>query len=303
MSPTFKHIGNVNDLSAPRGCSRPSAQLNSVSNRTASAQPDSGFNRTVTANNNFEQSQIRSSTPTTPSQEAAAQNRSTRRCARWIVKSTCTGSRQSQSPDLSRDAGPSTDATATSATTVVNWRPAEQRQQHQRAREQSSQTVPTALLPLPEGPFPRHDLGSMTLQCPICLALHWEFEKSPTPGGATPFKLCCADGKVRLPGIEKPPPELLELLTGNGPVEKIFRDRILAFNESFVMASFGMSKGHGIISGAGPSSFYLSGTVFLRISTLAPGPADDPVFAQILFLAPTKHIEARRRFNGPPEEV
>ncbi|SCZ92685.1 BZ3500_MvSof-1268-A1-R1_Chr5-2g08103 [Microbotryum saponariae] len=65
------------------------------------------------------------------------------------------------------------------------------------------------------------------------------------------------------------------------------------------------SKGHGIISGSGPPSFYLSESevVFHRIGTLAPAPADDPVFAQILFLAPTKRIEARRRFNGPPEEV
>ncbi|SGY19929.1 BQ5605_C017g08389 [Microbotryum silenes-dioicae] len=86
-------------------------------------------------------------------------------------------------------------------------------------------------------------------------------------------------------------------------VEKIFWDRILAFNKSFAMASFGTSKGHGIISGSGPPSFYLSGAVFHRIGTLAPGPADDPVFAQILFLAPTERIEARRRFNGPPEEV
>ncbi|SGY56310.1 BQ5605_C006g04125 [Microbotryum silenes-dioicae] len=85
--------------------------------------------------------------------------------------------------------------------------------------------------------------------------------------------------------------------------QKIFRVRILAFNESFAMASFGTSKGHGIISGAGPPSFYLSGTVFHRIGTLAPGPADDPVFAQILFLAPTERIEARQRFDGPPEEV
>ncbi|SCZ93447.1 BZ3500_MvSof-1268-A1-R1_Chr6-3g08666 [Microbotryum saponariae] len=66
--------------------------------------------------------------------------------------------------------------------------------------------------------------------------------RSPTPGGATPFKICCADGKVRLPGIEEPPPELLALLTGDGP-------------------------------------------------------------AQILFLAPTERIEARRGFNGPPEKV
>ncbi|SGY79728.1 BQ5605_C008g05210 [Microbotryum silenes-dioicae] len=56
-------------------------------------------------------------------------------------------------------------------------------------KERSGQTVPTALLPLPEGPFPRHDLGSTTLQCPICSALHWEFERSPTPGSATPPEL------------------------------------------------------------------------------------------------------------------
>ncbi|SGY66915.1 BQ5605_C004g02721 [Microbotryum silenes-dioicae] len=142
-------------------------------------------------------------------------------------------------------------------------------------KERSSQTVPTALLPLPERPVPWHNLGSMTLQCPICSALHWEFEKSPTPGGATPFKICCADGKFRVPA------ELLALLTGDGPDY----------------------KGHGIISGSGPPSFYLSGMAFHRIGTLAPAPANDPVFAQILFLAPTERIEARRRFNGPPEEV
>ncbi|SGY66920.1 BQ5605_C004g02722 [Microbotryum silenes-dioicae] len=216
---------------------------------------------------------------TTPSREAAARNQSTRRRANWIVKSICAGSRQSQCrtaiTDLSRVAGSSTDATATSATIVVDRRSAAQRQRRQRERERSSQIVPTALLPLPERPVPRHDLESMTLQCPICSALHWEFEKSPTPGGATPFKICCADGKFRVPA------ELLALLTGDGPDY----------------------KGHGIISGSGPPSFYLSGMAFHRIGTLAPAPANDPVFAQILFLAPTERIEARRRFNGPPEEV
>ncbi|SGY19864.1 BQ5605_C017g08356 [Microbotryum silenes-dioicae] len=221
----------------------------------------------------------------------AATNRSTRRRTKWIVESICTGSQQSQCGPANAT-GPQSFTSGLeirSSTHGSGFKPFSRRQ----FKEPLGQTVPTALLPLPEGPFPQHDLGSMTLQCPICSALHWEFEKSPTPGGATPFKLCCADGKVRLPGIEKPPPELLELLTGEGPVEKIFRDRILAFNESFAMASFGTSKGHGIISGSGPPSFYLSGAVFHRIGTLAPGPADDPVFAQILFLAPTERIEAR----------
>ncbi|SGY14058.1 BQ5605_C010g06045 [Microbotryum silenes-dioicae] len=59
------------------------------------------------------------------------------------------------------------------------------------------------------------------------------------------------------------------------------------------MESFGTSKGHGIFSGSGPPSVYLSGTVFHRIGTLAPASADDPVFAQIIFLAPTERIEAR----------
>ncbi|SCZ92684.1 BZ3500_MvSof-1268-A1-R1_Chr5-2g08102 [Microbotryum saponariae] len=160
------------------------------------------------AANNLEQWQIQSSAATTPSREAAAQDRSTRRRANWIVKLVCTGSRQSQCrsaiPDLSRVAGSSTDATATSANAVVDRRSAAQRQRRQRERERSSQTVPTALLPLPEGSFPRHNLGSMTLQCPICSALHWEFERSPTPGSATPFKICCEDGKFDCPGSKSP---------------------------------------------------------------------------------------------------
>ncbi|SCZ93717.1 BZ3500_MvSof-1268-A1-R1_Chr6-3g08840 [Microbotryum saponariae] len=76
---------------------------------------------------------------------------------------------------------------------------------------------------------------------------------------------------------------LTALLTIRETVEKIFQERILAFNENLAMASFGTSKGHGIITGSGPPSFYLSGMVSHRIGTLAPAPANDPVFAQILF--------------------
>ncbi|SDA04743.1 BZ3501_MvSof-1269-A2-R1_Chr3-1g05223 [Microbotryum saponariae] len=115
------------------------------------------------ANNNLEQSQIRSSGAKTPSREAAAQNRSTRRRAKWIVKSICTG------------------------------------------------------------------------------------------------------------------------------IEKIFRERIFAFNEILAMASFGTSKGHGHLSGSGPQSFYLSGMVTRHIGTLAPAPANDP--------------PDEPGFNGPPEKV
>ncbi|SGY53294.1 BQ5605_C006g03744 [Microbotryum silenes-dioicae] len=182
-----------------------------------------------------------------------------------------------------------------------------------------------ALRPLPEGAYSRHDLGPMDLLCPKCSAFHWDFERL---GGRqnSEFRSCCDDGKVELPKIRKPPNTLLELLTGDGQgmldimplffgavhltktpctvciVEKLFRERILAFNENLAMASFGTSQDYGMIGAGGPPSFYLSGNVYHRMGTLAPAQGSNPVFAQILFVAPSERINARIRFNGPSSD-
>ncbi|SCZ91922.1 BZ3500_MvSof-1268-A1-R1_Chr5-3g08221 [Microbotryum saponariae] len=180
---------------------------------------------------------------------------------------------------------------------------------------------PIALRPLPEGAYPRHDLGAMDVLFRKCCAFHWDFER--LGGRDTPvFRACCDDGKVELP-IKKPPNTLLEFLTGHGQgmlgimplflgavhltktrcivctVEKLFRERILAFNENLAMASFGTSQDYGIIGADGRPSFYLSGNVYHRMGTLAPARGSNPVFAQILFGAPSERIDARIRFNGP----
>ncbi|SGY17272.1 BQ5605_C015g07731 [Microbotryum silenes-dioicae] len=165
---------------------------------------------------------------------------------------------------------------------------------------------PMALRPLPEGAYPRHDLGAMDLLCRKCSAFHWDFKR--LGGRDTPvFRAFCDDGKVDLPKIKKPPCTLLELLTGNGQgmsdimplflgavyltktrctvctVEKLFREQILAFNENLAMASFGTSQDYGMIGAGGPPPFYLSGNVYHRMGMLAPARGSNPVFAQILF--------------------
>src|SRR6202161_1126780 len=97
------------------------------------------------------------------------------------------------------------------------------------------------LLPVPAAPLPNlslacqpfdpnwqvHDMGKMDVVCEYCQALHWQCEELFHSSRIHPkFGMCCYSGKVRLPMLENPPPELLDLLTRQDQIGKKFRDHI-----------------------------------------------------------------------------
>ncbi|CAG8716175.1 9054_t:CDS:1, partial [Acaulospora morrowiae] len=56
-----------------------------------------------------------------------------------------------------------------------------------------------------------HNIGSISIECPECKALHWIDEKVTGSRHTPIFSTCCAKGKVKLLAIASPP-ELLEML-------------------------------------------------------------------------------------------
>lgn len=85
----------------------------------------------------------------------------------------------------------------------------------------------------------RLTIGSPTVVCGHCKALHWPLEKTCGTVANPGFGMCCNLGKVHLPPLEPSPPILQQLLTATTPAAKHFRANIRAYNSIFQMASTG----------------------------------------------------------------
>ena len=86
-----------------------------------------------------------------------------------------------------------------------------------------------------DGLVDEHSIGSVSYSCSICDAKFWESEKFSTSTKACiKFSLCCGEGKVVLPTLDKLPELLGHLLTATNSRGKYFRDHIRAYNSSLV---------------------------------------------------------------------
>ncbi|SGY56201.1 BQ5605_C006g04114 [Microbotryum silenes-dioicae] len=174
----------------------------------------------------------------TPSRQAPARNRSTRRRANCNNTDSSTTSRRSEGQQRHRQreklelersgpvphsSSPNPASTASTLTTIllpeelghnncgdsgkgskmslsIDHIHPSQRPKSTLSRWVSPHSHPIALRPLP-GAYPQHDLGAMDLLCRKCSAFHWDFEC--LGGRDTPvFRACCNDGRVELPMIK-----------------------------------------------------------------------------------------------------
>ena len=75
--------------------------------------------------------------------------------------------------------------------------------------------------------WPVHYLGKMEVVCRSCNALHWMDEWLVKSSKRNPlFGMCCTSGKIKLPRLENPPGEILNLLSGQDHIAKKFRENI-----------------------------------------------------------------------------
>jgi hypothetical protein len=144
------------------------------------------------------------------------------------------------------------------------------------------------VLPLARRPFDPawqvHDLGSLNVHCLGCGALHWLDECLVNSSHRNPrFGTCCLQGKISLPPLQHPPPELLQLLTSQEHDGKNFHRHIHNYNNALAMTSVGRKLDDTFNRGGGPYSFRLHGELIHRVGSLLPPDGQAPVYAQLYF--------------------
>src|SRR6266545_8082971 len=105
------------------------------------------------------------------------------------------------------------------------------------------------------------------------------------------FGKCCLSGKIWLPQLDNPPPELRHLLIGQGPREKKFRQDIRKYNDALAMTSVGRKLEN--IGGGGPYVFKVHGALSHRVGSLLPAPNQHPVYAQLYIYDPEDALNYR----------
>ena len=154
-------------------------------------------------------------------------------------------------------------------------------------------------LPLARQPFDPnwtvHYMGIMDIVCLDCGALHWKSERL---ANSSRFGMCCFKGKIKIPRLDNPPPELLHLLSGQEDICKKFRDRIRNYNNALAMTSLGCDQDKAINrDGHGPYVFKVQGRLYHQSGALLPRAGSSPVYAQLYIYDPQEALDFRMN-NG-----
>ncbi|XP_057482346.1 uncharacterized protein LOC130769157 isoform X2 [Actinidia eriantha] len=144
----------------------------------------------------------------------------------------------------------------------------------------------------------RHCLGRMDVSCPNCLALHWMDEKLANSTLICPrFGTCCLQGKIQLPLLKTPPPQLQALYDGNDDQSKSFRKYAREYNAANAFTSLGAKMDPRILAGRGPRSFTIHGELRHRTGALLPQPGHEGTYAQLYIYDPDSALNVRNRRN------
>jgi hypothetical protein len=80
----------------------------------------------------------------------------------------------------------------------------------------------------------------MDIKCISCKAMFWIEERKPSSSKRNPvFETCCGAGSVKRQLFPDPPAEFMELLTGQTPRDKHYRQFIRAYNAAYGFTSSG----------------------------------------------------------------
>src|SRR5882762_8566521 len=150
-----------------------------------------------------------------------------------------------------------------------------------------------------QDPVQSYSLGPMNVHCSHCHALHFLPEKLSISSNANPrFGKCCLQGQVQLPPLSQPPLALSSLFKGSGQPQKQFRERIRQYNAAFAFTSIAAHINDSVLSGSGPYSFILHGSLHHKMGALLPPPGLQPSYAQLYVLDPDSATNARSTRNS-----
>ncbi|XP_057465712.1 uncharacterized protein LOC130755327 [Actinidia eriantha] len=144
----------------------------------------------------------------------------------------------------------------------------------------------------------RHFLGRMDVACPNCLVLHWIDEKLANSTLSCPrFGTCCLQGKIHLPLLRNPPPQLQVLYDGNNDQSKSFRKYAREYNAANAFTSLGAKMDSRLLTGRGLTSFTIHGELRHRTGALLPQPGHEGVYAQLYIYDLDSALNVRNRRN------
>src|SRR6267143_437238 len=156
-----------------------------------------------------------------------------------------------------------------------------------RLHRSQTQSARLALLPLAytSSTRPRTDLqlGTMSVVCPLCSALHWESESTAKDvNGNLLFEACCKKGAVTFDPPTPPPPLLQHLLQSNSEDASNFRSHIRSYNSALCYTSFAHRPDPRLHSYEHSYIFQLQGTVYHYQGPLETGQRT-PSYSQLFF--------------------
>ena len=138
----------------------------------------------------------------------------------------------------------------------------------------------------------------MNIQCPSCKALHWLDERLTKSSKINPkFGMCCYQGKISLPPLQPPPPELYHLLTVQDPIGRAFRNHIRNYNSALAMTSVGRKVDYRVNDGGSPWLYKLNGELIHKAGSLLPPEQGnvDSVYAQLWVIDTEEALDIRMR--------
>jgi len=147
-------------------------------------------------------------------------------------------------------------------------------------------------------------IGSMNFKCTKCNSYNFKDEMTEEDGV---FSICCHKGKVNLPPIQEPPPEIKHLFTGNDTKARNFQEHIRNYNSANAFASMIAKLDPAMRKSGGPYFFKVNGEVTHVTSKSCHPEKNKPrEYSQIYFLDSQTAVLTRmenKANNGCLKEV
>ncbi|XP_026404956.1 uncharacterized protein LOC113300036 [Papaver somniferum] len=144
----------------------------------------------------------------------------------------------------------------------------------------------------------RNYLGKMDVPCPFCGALHWIDEKLSDSSFKNPeLGTYCHKGKIQLPPLREPPPEIMELFEGNDYRSRLFRQGIRNFNAANAFTCLGCKYDTRAAKGSGPPCFSIHGELQHYSGSLMPKQIGDAIYSQLFLYDPAHALSIREKRN------
>jgi len=100
--------------------------------------------------------------------------------------------------------------------------------------------------------------------------------------------MCCTSGKIKLPKLEDPPVEILNLLQGQNHIAKQFHEHIWQYNNALAITSLGCKVDDSVNhNGAGSYVFKVYGKLSHKAGFLLPSEGQTPLYSLMMEL---KHL-------------